>query len=209
MPRVVCPQCEKRQARRFCPGIREDICAPCCGVERENSIECPFGCEYLREAREREKPNEIDPASIPNPDVRITDEFVAEHQRLIGATARLLYQAAAEVPGAIDFDIREALDAMVRTLSTLDSGLIYETRPPNPLAAGIQVRFQEGIRQLREDVARQTGVHSIRDKDVLGVVVFWQRMELSWNNNRRRGRAFLDSLAPMSPPAALAPGLAP
>jgi hypothetical protein len=206
--RVVCPQCERRPARRFCPGIREDICAPCCGADRENTIECPFDCEYLREARRREKQTEIDPASIPNSDIRITDEFVSAQEQLIVACGQALYQAAAETPGAIDFDIREGLDAMVRTLRTLESGLVYETRPNNPLAASIQVRFQESVRRLREDVARRTGLHSIRDKDVLGVVVFWQRMELQWNNGRRRGRAFMDSLAEMMPPAAPPPGLA-
>jgi hypothetical protein len=35
---------------------------------------------------------------------------------------------------------------------------------------------------------------TIRDSDVLGVLVFLQHLELQLNNGRRRGRAFLDAL---------------
>jgi hypothetical protein len=35
---------------------------------------------------------------------------------------------------------------------------------------------------------------TIRDSEVLGVLVFLQRLELQNNNGRRRGRAFLDML---------------
>ncbi len=49
-------------------------------------------------------------------------------------------------------------------------------------------------------MAQRTGVHSIRDQDVLGALVFWQRMEWQHNNGRRKGRAFIDSLVSLLPP---------
>jgi len=44
---VSCPICEKRKAARFCPAKGEKICAVCCGIEREVTIDCPSDCSYL------------------------------------------------------------------------------------------------------------------------------------------------------------------
>ncbi|MBA3975830.1 MAG: hypothetical protein C0504_16615 [Candidatus Solibacter sp.] len=49
-------------------------------------------------------------------------------------------------------------------------------------------------------VAQQTGTHAVKEKDLLGVLVFWQRMELQRSNGRRKGRAFIDSLFLLVPP---------
>jgi hypothetical protein len=181
--------------------LRADICAQCCGTEREVAYDCPFDCEHLLAAREHDKLPPIDPEQVPNREIRVSDEFLMEQEALVVSAGRILFIAAAETPGVIDNDVREAIAALIKTFKTLQSGLVYETRPPNPLAAAIQVRFQAEMQQLREDVARQTGVHSIRDNDVLGVLAFWQRVEYERNNGRRRGRAFLHSLMGLLPPA--------
>jgi len=49
-------------------------------------------------------------------------------------------------------------------------------------------------------VAKRSASHSIRDKDILGGLVFWQRMEYQRNNGRRKGRAFTESLYALLPP---------
>jgi hypothetical protein len=159
------------------------------------TISCPLDCEYLAEARKHEKPVPFDGKTLPNADVQVSEEFLHEQNLLVAATGQLLFQAANETPDAIDLDVREALDALIRTCRTADSGLIYQTRPQNPIAAGIQERFQAGLEALRESAAEKTGLHNIRDRDVLGVLVFWERMGLQWNNGRRRGRAFISTLA--------------
>jgi hypothetical protein len=199
MGRVACKVCETRAARRFCPGVPGDICPVCCGTERENSIDCPFDCEYLQEARKREKPNEIDPKAIPNSDIRVSDQFLSDQNSLVVMAGRFLFAAAVETDGATDYDVREALGALIRTFRTLESGLVYETRPANPMAGAIQARFQDQLQKMREEVGQRTGLHSVRDKDVLGVLAFWERMELRENNGRRRGRAFIDSLISLMP----------
>src|SRR5271165_396753 len=76
-----CVICGVRTPRRYCPGVRGEICSVCCGTERENTVNCPFDCTYLREARVREKPLEIDLASIPFSDVRVPAQFLEEHPR--------------------------------------------------------------------------------------------------------------------------------
>jgi hypothetical protein len=105
-----------------------------------------------------------------------------------------LLQAALEIPNVVDADLREALDALVRTYRTLQSGLYYESRPENTLAAAICERVQAAVPEYRQAMAQQSGVQTIRDADILGVLAFLQRMEIQQRNSRRLGRAFIDFL---------------
>jgi hypothetical protein len=199
----LCPECNTRPPRRSCPALREDICAVCCGTEREETVNCPFDCEFLREARRHEKAPEPDPKTLPHAEIEVSDRFMSEQQPLAMVTGRLLLASALEAEGAVDSDVREALDALVRTYKTAESGLVYETRPSNLIAAAIQQRFQQEVAKFREDVAQRTGAHTVRDKDLLGVLVFWQRTEWQRNNGRRKGRAFIETLFALVPVEAL------
>jgi hypothetical protein len=200
---IPCKLCGTRRARRHCPGVDGDICPQCCGSERENTIACPSTCEHLREARLHEAPAMASGTEFPNKDIRLTEKFIREHEPLIFTTAVALKRAM-ESGQAVDFDAREALEALIRTYRTLESGLIYETRPQNPYAAGIQESLQQSIAEFRKEMAEKLGMHSLRDADVLGTLVFVQRLEIQHNNGRRRGRAFLDFLTSYlpEPPAA-------
>lgn len=189
-----CQICEKRRSERYCPGVRGDICARCCGEEREQTIDCPLDCQYLREARRHEKLPEVNPDDVPNLDIRVTEEFLHRNEHLLVHTGKSLLDAALATPGVVDTDVREAMESMIRTQRTLESGLIYETRPNNQYAGAVQQHVQGDIQEFRRALAERTGVHSVRDKDVLGVLVFLQRLEYHHNNGRRRSRAFLDFL---------------
>lgn len=200
MERENCHLCETRPPRRACPALGRTICAQCCGQEREVSIDCPLECSYLRDAREHEKLPPVDPKSLPNPEIELTDAFLQQQQPLAIVTGRLLLVSAMETPGTVDLDLRDALDALTRTYRTAETGLVYESRPTNGIAAAVADRFQQEVRQFREHVAQSTGAHTVRDKDLLGVLVFWQRMEWQRNNGRRKGRAFIESLFGLLPP---------
>jgi hypothetical protein len=186
-----CRLCETRRPRRSCPGIDADICSVCCGTHREITIDCPLDCVYLQEAHQHEKLPALDPEQLPNRDVEVTERFVLDHEELVGATARSLVEAALEESGVVDADVREALGALIRTQRTRSSGLIYETRPSNPVAAGIQQRFREKMEQFEKQLRDRLGVATVRDADLLGALVFLQRVELAHNNGRKRGRAFI------------------
>jgi hypothetical protein len=166
---------------------------------------------YLVEARAHEKPRPLVESELPNADIEITEAFLERNQELLTyITVGLLEAAHKHRP--VDADIREALDSLIRTYRTLQSGLIYETKPQNPFAAGMQEGVQANIEKLREALAKETGMHTVRDSEILGVLVFLQRMELQINNGRRRGRAFLSFLrasVPVAPPeSSSAPALA-
>jgi len=142
----------------------------------------------------------VDPKTLPHPEIELTDAFLKAQQPLAIVAGRLLLVAALETPGAVDLDMRDALDALTRTYKTADSGLVYESRPANGIAAAVADRFQREVQQFREHMAQQSGAHTVRDKDLLGVLVFWQRMEWQRNNGRRKGRAFVESLFSLLPP---------
>jgi hypothetical protein len=199
-----CKLCEKKRARRHCPGLGADICPSCCGTGRENTIDCPSACEYLQEARFREHPEPPAEDTLPNRDIRVSEDFLREKEPVVVWISEALTRAM-EREKAVDQDAREALEALIRTYRTLESGLIYETRPNNPYAAALQDALRNAVDKLRQQTAETSGVHTLRDADVLGVLVFLERIGFQYANGRRRGRAFYDFLNahfPAAPPVA-------
>jgi len=163
-------------------------------MEREVSVHCPFECPYLQEARRHEEPPVADPATYPNQDIRVSEQFLRDHEPLLLFVAVTLMKSALQTPGAVDRDVKEELESLVLTYRTLESGLYYESRPTNPIAAAIHGRVQDDIQKMREKVIEESGMQRLRDADFLGVLAFLQRMEIQQNNGRRLGRAFLDFL---------------
>lgn len=190
---IPCKICQKKRARRYCPGVGGYICPVCCGTERENTIDCPFDCEHLEAARRHEQPIPLDPESLPNKDVRVSEDFIRDHEELV-VWLTLALQRAMETERAVDSDAREALQALIRTYRTLESGLIYETRPQNPYAAAIQTALKNSVDDLRKRLTEESGMQTLRDAEILGTLVFLERLELQYDNGRRRGRAFFDFL---------------
>lgn len=158
------------------------------------TVDCPLDCEYLQVARRHEKPVPIEESQIPNRDISVSERFLTEHEPLLMFLGHAVAGAAFETPGAIDFDVREALDGLIRTYRTLQSGVYYESLPANPLAANIYRLVQQSLTEYRQREQQELGISRTRDADVLGLLVFLQRLELDRNNGRRRGRAFLDML---------------
>lgn len=194
-----CKICNTRRPRRFCAGVRGDICPQCCGEQREVTVDCPLDCEFLEESRRHEKKPQLTPDQIPNRDIRVTERFIQEHESLSLYLALRLLETTLGTPGAVDSDVAESLEALIRTYRTLGSGLIYETKPQNPVAAAIYEGLQAAVEEFRKLQAERTGMASVRDSDILGVLVFLQQMELQESNGRPRGRAYVDFLRAMFP----------
>jgi len=195
-----CSICLSRRPRRFCPGVRGEICSLCCGTGREVTVDCPLDCEFLREARRHEKEPDLDPAELPNRDIQVPEKLLRANEHLLSFLSVTIFDAAMRIPGAFDSDVREALDGLIRTFRTLESGVYYESRPNNPLAAGIFASVQNALAEYRTAEQQELGMTRTRDADVLGILVFLQHFALYRQNGRRRGRAFLDALREFHPP---------
>lgn len=193
-----CRICEKRRPKRYCPGVAGDICAICCGTEREVTVNCPLDCPYLRKAREHDELPDIDPRQFPNNDIRVDETFLRRNEPLLILIAASVARTALDTPGLIDNDVKDALDSLVRTYRTLQSGLIAEARPDNVLASKIYRAVQDTVSDTSERLEKHQ--HTLRDADVLGVLAFLQRMEIQHNNGRPKGRAFIDFLRGFFPP---------
>jgi hypothetical protein len=191
---VNCVICHIRKPRRYCPGVNGDICSICCGTEREQSIDCPLECAYLQDAHEHERPPELDPATIPNQDIPVSEEFLHANEVLMALVSIALFEGATRNTGTTDWDVREALETLVQTYRTLESGILYEAATPNLFAAAIVTSVREKLDDIMRRETEATGTTSIRSEMVLGVLVFMQRLEYSRNNGRKKSRSFLDFL---------------
>ena len=191
---MTCSICEARKAKRFCPALRSEICPQCCGKEREQTLDCPLDCQYLTESREHEKKAGLDPETFPYKEIRISESFLRENEELLTSLAQFVLGAAMQTPGAVDQDVREALDALVRTYKSLESGVYYQSMPQSPVGQAIVIQVEEMLRHFREEEAEQSGITRTRDVDVLGVLVFLLRLATDEDNSRKRGRRFMDFL---------------
>jgi hypothetical protein len=181
--------------------VHGDICAICCGTEREVSLSCPLECEYLQEAHRREKPTPIDVEQLPDSDVAVTEEFLRDHEELLLFCMVSVVEAALRTSSATDADALEALDALIKTYRTTESGLLYETRPVNTIAAAVQRAFSTSLEDYQKLRAERENL-SYRNAELLGVLVFLRRLGQRNQNGRPRGRMYLDLLRQMTPATA-------
>ncbi len=188
---VPCAICKTAKAKRFCPGIREEICPACCGAGREETIDCPLNCEYLAEAHRHEKKPATDPEAMPGKDVPIDDDFLQANEFLIVLIGSAMSEAVRSHSNAIDTDAVTALDALATTWRTLVAGIYYETKPVNPIAADMFEAVKERVENIRERMKAADSAHPLPDATVLGVLVFLQRVAFGLNNGRSKCKAFL------------------
>src|SRR5205085_10437601 len=133
--------------------------------------------EYLQEARKHDRPPSLEGIEIPNRDIHFNESWLRDHEELFSFIGGALLRTAFEIPGVVDYDVRDALDALIRTYRTLQSGVYYETRPQNALAAELCGILQSAIADYRREET-QRGMTRTRDTDVLRILVFLQRLEL-------------------------------
>jgi len=164
-------------------------------------VACPLDCEFLREGRRHEKAPARNSAEFPNRDIQVSEQLLRANEPLLNFLSVIVFDAAMHVPGVVDSDVLEALDGLIRTYRTLQSGVYYESRPTNPLAASIYAAVQEALAEYRGREQKELGMTKTRDADVLGLLVFLQHYALHTDNGRRRGRAFLSALRENYPPA--------
>jgi hypothetical protein len=141
-----------------------------------------------------EKPSgELDRRNLPNQDIRVPESFVREHEELFLFCVVTLVDGAMRTAGAVDSDLLTALDALIQTYRTTESGLIYQTRPDDRVAGAILDAFENSLSSFQKERHEQ-GLTAYRPAEILACLVFAQRAALMGVNGRPRGRAFIDAM---------------
>ncbi len=192
---MACAVCETRKEKRFCPAVHGRICPVCCGTEREVTLDCPGECPYLRQARRQERPMELsalDP-SVYFAQVAIPEDLVYRLESLVIGLGYTVSEAARRDRSLHDRDMIAVLTALAKSYETLvNSNLVYEPPVANPVQQGISDEMQKLIAEYRQLEQQQLGQSTLRDSEVLQVLVFLLRLGLSRTNGRPHSRAFLD-----------------
>jgi hypothetical protein len=136
---------------------------------------------------------------LANSDIVVNEEFVRSHEELLLFCIYSLVQAALRTSGAVDSDVVEALEALIQTHRTLESGLYYETRAQNTIAAGIQRSFAASLADYQKLRAEREHLSTVRNAEILAILVFLYRLAQQNQNGRLRGRMYLDLLLQMTP----------
>jgi hypothetical protein len=76
------------------------------------------------------------------------------------------------------------------------------------VAAAIHQKIQDSVVFLRKELSEK-GSTAIRDAEILGVLVFLERVGLHQNNGRSKGRSFIDYLRAHFPQQQESPANAP
>ena len=146
-----CPLCEQRKGKRFCPAERTSICAQCCGEKRMIEIDCPESCDYLKSGRERESEQEYR-RFLRTADEPTRQKYFRVLSRLEEVVVYLEILIAEErrtVRDLADTDVMQALDLLIATLRTEDSGVLYERTSENLRVEGLRRALAEDLRSLR------------------------------------------------------------
>jgi hypothetical protein len=146
-----CTLCKGRKGKRWCPAQRAPICAQCCGEKRMIEIDCPESCQYLAAGRAREIEQEH-VRYLRAADVHERERYfraIAAHERVLAHLQLLIGEARRRARDLTDGDVLEALDLLLATLRTEESGLLYERTSSNLRVEGMRRRLAEALEYHR------------------------------------------------------------
>jgi len=199
-----CAICSDRKEKRFCLAVHGRICPQCCGEQRELTLDCPSECPYLQQARQHEKPRQLEDAPPQEvfPKIELSDEFLRDREPVISGILQTLGRLSRSDRSLTDREAIAALANLATSYQTLiGSGLVYEQVPPG-LA---QQALIEAVRQLLEEFCQLEREHlghsTLKDGEVLRALVLVLRLAHIHTSGRPRSRGFLDFLHQQFPAA--------
>ncbi len=110
-----CVICGKRKGKRFCVALREYICPACCGAERNESVDCPEECEFLKTGQDfsYSKTAEKDENLYMKLSAETIDKF-DDYRHVIDGLFRDLHEKLREDQYYRDIDIVWALENRIK-----------------------------------------------------------------------------------------------
>ena len=146
-----CPVCSQRKGKRACPAKSAQICPQCCGEKRILEIDCPETCEFLRAGRHREARahrsrhfHSGDPVQMD----RIR-HVMADLEDSLAALEVCIADERRASRDLNDRDVQEAVDLLLATLRTEDSGILYERTSSHLRVDAMRRRMKDVVASLR------------------------------------------------------------
>jgi len=179
--------------KRFCPARGDNICAVCCGTEREVTIDCPADCPHLVASRKYDEGRrQVDWSNIPFSDVRISNEFAQSHATLLMTLISSIWGYAREHRQVVDTDAIGALQALAESYRTLTSGLYYEKPPDYLYQRELYQVLKTTLEEFQRIQAQRQGLVTLRNSDLRDSLIYLTQLGALRANGRPKGRAFLD-----------------
>jgi hypothetical protein len=199
--RPLCAICGKRRPERFCPAKGEKICAPCCGKEREVTLDCPSDCAYLIAAHryEQEHRKPLSESETPFPGIEFSSRVIYDREPFVSGLAFTISQFALNHRDLTDEQTLTATRALGETYRTLVSGIYYERPPATQPAAGLYSALAAFIQDYKKKETERLGFSTIKDSEIFYALVFLARLIRNWTNGRPRARIYLQLLRSQFP----------
>jgi hypothetical protein len=172
----LCPQCNNRPAKRFCPALRTRICAICCARERMLELACPESCPYLVDARvsatKRESALRAKEATTITASDRTLNERALTSLEAIEFAIVNAGRGVGSPPiqGIDDTEILAAIQNTIKNLETEESGLIYEHRAAIPRIDELSRRIRARLDTFEDGPAEERP----RRAEILKALMFTQ-----------------------------------
>ncbi len=194
---LTCEICHQRKEKRFCPAVHGRICPQCCGEQREVTLDCPSECPYLQQARQHEKPRSFEdlPADEVFPKIDVPEQFLHDREQFIAGVLETLGKLSRSDRNLHDREIIGALANLAKSYQTLvGSGLVYQEALPNPVQQIIIETIRQLVKEFQDVEREHLGHTTLRDSDVLKMLVFTLRLAQVHTSGRPRSRGFIDFL---------------
>jgi hypothetical protein len=156
---MLCPLCNQRKAKRFCPAKSAQICAVCCGTKRLVEINCPSDCIYLASARTHppaviQRQIDTDRAAL----IPLLHGFSERQARVFLMLASVVSRHRGEgFQKLVDADVAQAADALASTIETATRGIVYEHQPASLPAARLLTELKTVVGEISNSAAPELG----------------------------------------------------
>jgi len=199
--RLLCAICGKRRPERFCPAKGEKICAPCCGREREVTLDCPPDCAYLIAAHryEQEHRKPLSASETPFPGVEFSSRVIYDREPFVSGLAFTISQFAANHRDLTDEQTLTGITALGETYRTLVSGIYYERPPATQPAAELYSALAAFIQDYKKKEHERVGFSTLKNSEIFHALVFLARLIRNWTNGRPRACIYLQLLRSQFP----------
>ena len=201
-----CILCEQRKAKRSCPAKNTIICAQCCGEKRVLEIDCPESCGYLKAGREREAEDyQKHIQNMGHTDQERHRKVVFNHRNVIAHLEYAISRQRILSRDLSDKDVVQAVESLLETYRTEDTGLLYERTEENLRIESLRRELREIVESYRNPEGEEGEgiVNPSNTRLQLGAAIscleFIRSLASSYLKDRDSGSGYVDFLARIVP----------